>query len=95
VTSWNFEPTRALHQRWGDQNRSLSHERYSSSPSKTHRAAMGFSFPGAGRVKRAKACSTENHTVNAYKSPHAAAKTKEKPAGVNRPHRLRPDAPFH
>jgi hypothetical protein len=44
---------------------------------------MGFSFPAAGRVKRAKACSTESHTINAYKSPHPAAKTKEKLAGEN------------
>jgi hypothetical protein len=45
---------------------------------------MGFSFPAAGRVKRVKACSTESHTINAYKPQHPAARTKEKPAGVNR-----------
>jgi hypothetical protein len=35
------------------QNGSLSHEHYSSSPSKTLRAEMGFSFRAAGRVDRA------------------------------------------
>jgi hypothetical protein len=34
------------------QNGSLSHEHYSSSPSKTLRAEMDLSFHASGRVKR-------------------------------------------
>jgi hypothetical protein len=49
------------------QNGSLSHEYYSSSPSKTLRAEMGFSFHASGRVKGAKACNNESHTINTYK----------------------------
>jgi hypothetical protein len=47
------------------ENGSLSHEHYPSRPSKTLRTAMGFSFPAADRVKSAKACSAESHTINA------------------------------
>jgi hypothetical protein len=53
----------------------------SSSPSKANRAAMGFSFHSIGCVKRAKECWNETHTICA---PPCGAKTKEKPAGVNR-----------
>jgi hypothetical protein len=41
---------------------------------------MGFSFHAAGRVKRAKESWNESHTIN---GSAPAAKTKEKPAGVN------------
>jgi hypothetical protein len=58
-----------------------SDDRNSSSHSKTFRAAMGFSFHSTGCVKRAKGCWNESHTINGS-SP--AAKTKEKPAGLNR-----------
>jgi hypothetical protein len=56
-----------------------SHEHYSSSRSKTLRAAMGFSFHCPGCVKRSKDCRNERHAING--SPRAA-KTKEKPAKV-------------
>jgi hypothetical protein len=59
-----------------------SDDRYSSSHSKTPRAAMGFSFHSTGCVKRAKECWNESRTIN---SSTPAAKTKEKPAEVNRP----------
>ncbi len=42
---------------------------------------MGFSFYSTGCVKRAKECWNESHTICA---PPCGAKTKEKPAGVNR-----------
>jgi hypothetical protein len=64
------------------QNGSLGHEHYSSSPSKTLRAEMGFSFRAAGCVKRVETCWTERQTTNAAMSPHCASTTKEKPAGV-------------
>ncbi len=40
-----------------------SDDRYSSSHSKTHRAAMGFPFHSSGRVKRAKECWNESRTI--------------------------------
>jgi hypothetical protein len=43
---------------------------------------MGFSFHSTGCVKRAKECWNESPTIN---SSTPAAKTKEKPAEVNRP----------
>ena len=52
---------------------------YSSSRSKTLRAAMGFSFHSPGCVKRAKKRRNESHAING--SPRAA-KTKEKSAKV-------------
>jgi hypothetical protein len=65
-------------------NGSFGNADYSSSPSKTLRAAMDFSFYSTGCVKRAKECWNESHTIN---RSTRAAKTKEKPAGVNRfPH---------
>ncbi len=42
---------------------------------------MGFSFHSTCCVKRAEECWNENHTIN---GSARAAKTKEKPAGVNR-----------
>jgi hypothetical protein len=60
-------------------NASFSHEYYSSSRSKTLRAAMGFSFHSHGCVIRSKECRNENHAING--SPRAA-KTKENPARV-------------
>jgi hypothetical protein len=42
---------------------------------------MGFSFHSAGSIKPAKECWNESHTIN---WSARAAKTKEKPAGVNR-----------
>jgi hypothetical protein len=42
---------------------------------------MGFSFHSTGRVKRAKECWNESHTINGSPRP---AKTKEELAGVNR-----------
>jgi hypothetical protein len=62
-------------------NGSLGNAHYSSSPSKTRRAAMGFSFHSTGSVERAQECWNESHTING--SPRAA-KTKEEPADVNR-----------
>jgi hypothetical protein len=56
-----------------------SDDRYSSSHSKTHRAAMGFSVSFTGCVKRSKEC-WKTHTISAS-AP--AAKTKKKPAGVS------------
>jgi hypothetical protein len=41
-----------------------SDDRYSSSHSKTHRAAMGFSFRSTGCAKRAKECWNESQTTN-------------------------------
>jgi hypothetical protein len=61
-------------------NKTSNSERYSSSHSKTHRAAMGFSVSFTGCVKRSKECCNETHTINAS-AP--AAKTKRKPAGVS------------
>jgi hypothetical protein len=58
------------------------HECYSSSHSKTLRAAMGFSFHSAGCVKRAKECWNESSAVD---GSTPAAKTKEKLAEVKRP----------
>jgi hypothetical protein len=43
---------------------------------------MGFSFRSTGCVKRAKECWNESRTIN---GSTPAAKTKEKPAEVNRP----------
>jgi len=54
--------------------------RHSSSHSKTHRAAMGFSVSFTGCVKRSKECWNETHTISAS-AP--AAKTKKKPASVS------------
>src|SRR5712671_5811249 len=62
-------------------NGSFSHEHYSSSPSKTLRAALGFSFHSTGCVKRAKECWNESHSIN---GSAPAAKTEEKRGGVNR-----------
>jgi hypothetical protein len=62
-------------------NGSRGNAHYSSSPSKTRRAAMGFSFHSIGSVERAQECWNESHTING--SPRAA-KTKEEPADVNR-----------
>jgi hypothetical protein len=42
---------------------------------------MGLSFPG--RVKRTEECWGQSRTINDG-SPRTAAKTEEKPAGVNR-----------
>ena len=42
---------------------------------------MGFPFHSTGRVKHAKECWNESHAIN---GSTPAAKTKEKPAGVNR-----------
>jgi hypothetical protein len=42
---------------------------------------MGFSFHATGCVKRAKESWNESHTIN---GSVPTAKTKEKPAGVNR-----------
>jgi hypothetical protein len=65
-----------------------SDDRYSSSHSKTHRAAMGFSASFTGCVKRSKECWNETYTISAS-AP--AAKTKKKPAGVSQgEHRGRP-----
>jgi hypothetical protein len=58
-----------------------SDDRYSSSRSKTLRAAMGYSFRSTGCVKRAKECWNESHTIN---GSAPAAKTKEKRGGLNR-----------
>jgi hypothetical protein len=44
---------------------------------------MGFSFHYTGRVKRAEEHWNESHTININWSPRRAAKTKEKPAGLN------------
>jgi hypothetical protein len=44
---------------------------------------MGFSFHATGRVKRTEECRSQNRTIN-DRSPRPAAKTKEKPAGMNR-----------
>ncbi len=67
---------------WGTiRNGISSDDRYSSSPSKTLRAAMGFPFHSTGCVKRAKECRNESHAI---KGSTPATKTKEKPAGVNR-----------
>jgi len=62
-------------------NGSSNDERYSSSHSKTLRAAMGFSFRSTGCGKRTKECWDESHAIN---EPQHAAKTKEKPAGLKR-----------
>jgi hypothetical protein len=62
-------------------NGSFSHEHYSSSPSKTLGAALGFSFHSTGCVKRAKECWNESHSID---GSAPAAKTKEKRGGVNR-----------
>jgi hypothetical protein len=62
-------------------NEISSDDRYSSSYSKTHRAAMGFPFRSTGCVQRAKERWNESHTIN---GSAAAAKTKEKRGGVNR-----------
>jgi hypothetical protein len=58
---------------------SFSHEHYSASSSKAHRAALGFSFHSTGCVKRSKECRNESHAINV--SQHVA-KTKENPARV-------------
>src|ERR1700680_1507649 len=58
-------------------NGSFSHEHYSSSPSKTHRAAMGCSFRFAGNPGRTKEHRIERLSVNT--APRAP---KEKPAGL-------------
>jgi len=42
---------------------------------------MGFSLHSTGCVKRPKECWNESHTIN---GAAPAAKTKQKPAGVNR-----------
>jgi hypothetical protein len=44
---------------------------------------MGFSFQASGRVKRTEECWNESSRTINNRSPRAAAKTKEKPAGVN------------
>jgi hypothetical protein len=64
------------------QNGSLSHEHYSSSPSKTLRAKMGFSFRPTGGGQRTKEWRSESRAGNTDGSPRSAAKAKEKPAGV-------------
>jgi hypothetical protein len=50
---------------------------------------MGLSFHASGRVKRKEECRSPSRTIN-DRSPRPAAKTKEKPAGMNR--RLREKA---
>ena len=52
-------------------------DRYSSSHSKTHRAAMGFSSHSTGCVKPAKECRDESRTIN---GSAPAAKIKNPPA---------------
>jgi hypothetical protein len=54
-----------------------SHDRYSSSHSKTRRAAVDFPFRSSGCVRRAKECWNQSRTIN---GSTPAAKTKEKPA---------------
>jgi hypothetical protein len=60
-------------------NGSFSHEHYSSSPSKTLRAAMGCSVRFAGNPGRTKERRIER--LSGQRAPHSA-KTKEKPAGL-------------
>ena len=68
---------------WGTiRNGISSDDRCSSSHSKTHRAAMGFSFRSTGRVQRAKECWNESRAIN---GSTPAAKTKEKLAEVTGP----------
>src|SRR5712692_10692412 len=58
-----------------------TNEHYFYSSSKTLRAAMGCPLHSTGCVKRPKECWNESHAICA---PPCGAKTKEKPAGVNR-----------
>src|SRR5882672_11759947 len=60
-------------------NGSSSHEHYSSSPSKTLRAAMGCSVRFAGNPGRTKECRIER--LAGQHAPRAT-KAKEKPAGL-------------
>ena len=63
----------------------VCHERSSASPQKTPRTAMGVSVHQTYRVKCVEGRRDETPTIKANWSPRSAAKTKEKPAGVNRP----------
>jgi len=60
-------------------NGSFSHEHYSSSPSKTLRAAMGCPVRFAGNPRR-----TKERRIEGLAGQHAplAAKAEEKPAGL-------------
>jgi len=60
-----------------------SHERYSSSHSKTHRAAMGFSLRSTGCVKRPKECWNESRTIEGGAGSKDQRKTRRRePAGA-------------
>jgi hypothetical protein len=67
TSAWSagtFKPGSALLAYFGAiGNGNSSHEQYSSSPSKTLRAAMGFSFHSTGCVKHAEECWNESDAI--------------------------------
>jgi hypothetical protein len=68
----------------GDSSRETAYERYPTSPSKTLRAEMGFSFQLANCGEHIEECRNKSHTDSTKGSPRRAAEAKEKPAGLRR-----------